>query len=199
MVSKRSEIMDGRRSSDLSYGLIYTEVLGWIDLGHAQGTDIKTLLRSIDSGESSRKDYYDITYSQSMIDPTRTMKMGKFITWRIKRGRSYFERKSIALAMMCRWPVDSKDCRHHSLLIVSQTAVLAAKIWCQICWVFIVLSQRLSPLNCYVRSAKTRRLEDGITTEKLETGRTIHFCHLSFPTHSYSPTPVRDLAICQNS
>lgn len=100
MVSKRSEIMDGRRSSDLSYGLIYTEVLGWIDLGHAQGIDIKTLLRSIDSGESSRKDYYDITYSQSMIDPTRTMKMGKFITWRIKRGRSYFERKSIALAMM---------------------------------------------------------------------------------------------------
>lgn len=26
--------------------------------------------------------------------------MGKFITWRIKCGRSYFERKSIALAMM---------------------------------------------------------------------------------------------------
>lgn len=99
-MSTRSEIMDGRRSSTLSYGLVYTEVLGWIDLGHAQGSDIRTLLRSIDSRESSGKERYDVTYSQSMTDPTKTMKMGKFITWRIKRGRSYFERKSIMLAMM---------------------------------------------------------------------------------------------------
>ncbi|MEZ2696797.1 hypothetical protein ACBQ19_17875 [Hafnia alvei] len=98
-MSKRSDIIDGRQSH-LKYGLIYTEVLGWIDLGHAQGTDIRTLLRSIDSGEYSDKERYDVTYSQSMIDPTRTMSMGKFITWRIKRGRSYFERRSIALAMM---------------------------------------------------------------------------------------------------
>lgn len=99
-MSKRSEIIDGRRSSDLSYGLIYTEVLGWIDLGHAQGTDIRTLLRSIDYGEFSGKERYDVTYSQSMTDPTRTIKMGKFITWRIKRGRSFFDRRRIALAMM---------------------------------------------------------------------------------------------------
>ncbi|CAI1509007.1 Uncharacterised protein [Serratia quinivorans] len=99
-MSQRNEIVDGRRSNDLSYGLVYTEVLGWIDLGHAQGTDIRNLLRNIDSGESSGKEYYKVTYSQSMTDPTKTMKMGKFITWRIKRGRSDFERKSIALAMM---------------------------------------------------------------------------------------------------
>ncbi|WON76491.1 hypothetical protein [Serratia sp. UGAL515B_01] len=99
-MSKRNEIVDGRLSNDLSYGVVYTEVLGWIDLEHAQGTDIKNLLRNIDSGELSGKEYYNVTYSQSMIDPTRTIKMGKFITWRIKRGRSYFERKSIALAMM---------------------------------------------------------------------------------------------------
>jgi hypothetical protein len=35
-----------------------------------------------------------------MIDPTVTIKTGKFITWRIKRGRSPYERRSIALAMM---------------------------------------------------------------------------------------------------
>ncbi|MDX5627031.1 MULTISPECIES: hypothetical protein [unclassified Brenneria] len=98
-MSQRNDIIDGRQSH-LKYGLIYTEVLGWIDLGHAQGNDIKTLLQSIDSGESSGKEYYNVTYSQSMIDPTRIIKMGKFITWRIKRGRSYCERKSIALAMM---------------------------------------------------------------------------------------------------
>ena len=99
-MSKRSDRVDGRNSNNLTYGLIYTEALGWIDLGHAQGTDIRKLLNSIDAGESSGQDEYDITYSQSMVDPTKTMKMGKFITWRIKRGRSYHERKSIALAMM---------------------------------------------------------------------------------------------------
>lgn len=63
-------------------------------------TDIRKLLRNIDIGESSGSEYYEVVYSQSMIDPTRTMKMGKFISWRIKRGRTYSERKSIALAMM---------------------------------------------------------------------------------------------------
>lgn len=96
---KRKDIIDGREYGS-PYGLIYTEVLGWIDLGHAQGTDIRKLLRNIDTGESSGGECYKVAYSQSMIDPTRTMKMGKFITWRIKRGRSYFERKSVALAMM---------------------------------------------------------------------------------------------------
>lgn len=98
-MSNRDDIIDGRQSH-LKYGLIYTEVIGWIDPGHAQGSDIRTLLRNIDYGEFSGKEHYDVTYSQSMIDPTRTIKMGKFITWRIKHGRSSFERRSIALAMM---------------------------------------------------------------------------------------------------
>ncbi|MBS1204096.1 MAG: hypothetical protein H6R25_995 [Proteobacteria bacterium] len=33
------------------------------------------------AGESTGRDHYKVTYSQSMVDPTRTMKMGKFITW----------------------------------------------------------------------------------------------------------------------
>ncbi|HAT1513686.1 TPA: hypothetical protein I8W54_002000 [Morganella morganii] len=100
-MSKRDDIIDGKNYGR-KYGLIYTEVLGWIDLGHAQGNDIRELLRKIDAAESttSEKSTYDIHYSQSMVDPTRTMKMGKFVTWRIKRGRSYEERKSIALGMM---------------------------------------------------------------------------------------------------
>lgn len=99
-MSKRSDIIDGTAAARVPYGLVYTEVLGWIDLGHAQGTDIRNLLRSIDAGESSGKEYYEVVYSQSMADPTRILKMGKFITWRIKCGRSYTERKSIALGMM---------------------------------------------------------------------------------------------------
>ncbi len=99
-MSKRKDIVDGRHSYTLKYGLIYTEVLGWIDLGHAQGKDTRDLLAQFERGESSGKARYDVTYSQSMVDPFHTMKMGKFITWRIKRGRSYNERKSIALGMM---------------------------------------------------------------------------------------------------
>ncbi|WP_342322456.1 hypothetical protein AAEY27_19575 [Kosakonia sp. BYX6] len=99
-MSKREDIIDGREYRNRTYGLIYTEVLGWIDLGHAQGTDIVNLLKQINEGESSGEERYKVVYSQSMTDPTRTIKMGKFITWIVKRGRSYPERKSIALAMM---------------------------------------------------------------------------------------------------
>lgn len=52
------------------------------------------------AGEASGQERYDVAYSQSMVDPTMTLKMGKFIKWRIRRGRTYTERKSIALAMM---------------------------------------------------------------------------------------------------
>lgn len=99
-MSKRIDIIDGKEAARVPYGLVYAEVLGWIDLGHAQGTDIRNLLRDINVSELSGKDYYNITYSQSMIDRRRTIRMGKFITWRIKRGRSPSERNRIALAMM---------------------------------------------------------------------------------------------------
>lgn len=72
------------------FHLVYTELLGWVDLGHAQGTDIRALLQQIDAGESSDQERYDVSYSQSMIDPFHIIKMGKFITWRIRPGRSYW-------------------------------------------------------------------------------------------------------------
>ncbi|MEX9251693.1 hypothetical protein [Pseudenterobacter timonensis] len=56
-MSKRRDIIDGREYGS-PYGLIYTEVLGWIDLGHAQGKDIKKLLWNINAGESSGREYY---------------------------------------------------------------------------------------------------------------------------------------------
>lgn len=99
-MSKRSEIIDGNNAARVSYGLIYTEVLGWIDLGHAQGKDIVNLLGKINEGESSGQSHYNVIYSQSMVDPSHTVKVGKFIKWNIKHGRSYAERQSIALAMM---------------------------------------------------------------------------------------------------
>ncbi len=46
------------------------------------------------------KKFYDVTYSQGMNSPYNFVRTGKFITWRIRHGRPWHERQSIALAMM---------------------------------------------------------------------------------------------------
>jgi len=99
-MSKRSEIIDGAQAPYGNRGIVYTEVLGWVDLGHAQGTDIRELLRLIAQGESSGKEFYDVRYSQGMTGLRGLLRSGKVMTWRIRRGRPHWEQKSIALAMM---------------------------------------------------------------------------------------------------
>ncbi|WP_058910595.1 hypothetical protein [Entomohabitans teleogrylli] len=101
-MSIRSDIIDGRLAIGSSYGLIYTEVLGWIDLGHAQGEDIRDLLQQMNTGEtsSSDKNTYEVKYAQGMVGIKRKITISRFIKWRIKKGRPVHERQSIALAMM---------------------------------------------------------------------------------------------------
>ena len=99
-MSKRSDIIDGKYAATSRDGLIYTEVLGWVDLGHSRGEDIRNLLRLIAEGESSGKAFYDVRYAQGMTSPFRLIRSGKVMTWRIRRGRPDWEQKSIALAMM---------------------------------------------------------------------------------------------------
>jgi len=99
-MSKRSEIIDGNKAATEKYGLVYTEVLGWVDLGHAQGTDIRNLLSQMMQGEASGKEFYDVRYSQGMTGLWGQVRSGKVMSWQIKRGRDYFERQRIALAMM---------------------------------------------------------------------------------------------------
>lgn len=106
-VSGRNEIIDGHLARISTHGLVYTEVLGWIDLGHAQGDDIRNILRQMSAGESSNSkrnlgDYYDVKYSQGMLGMKRKVSISRMIKWRIKRGRHLHERYSIALAMMMR-------------------------------------------------------------------------------------------------
>lgn len=99
-MSQRRDIIDGKDAAFARGGLVYTEVLGWIDLGHARGDDIRDILDGMRRGESSGKEYYDITNSQGMTAPYGLVRSGKVITWRIKHGRPNWERQSIALAMM---------------------------------------------------------------------------------------------------
>ncbi|AHG20648.1 hypothetical protein Z042_14225 [Chania multitudinisentens RB-25] len=99
-MSKRHEIIDGADAWTSPRGLVYTEVLGWVDLGHARGDDVRTLMWKLNQGEASGADRYDVSYNQSMVSPFGLFRIGKFMTWRIRRGRSFAERQQIVLAMM---------------------------------------------------------------------------------------------------
>lgn len=99
-MSQRHEIIEGDKAWNSPRGLVYTEVLGWIDLGHARGDDIRTLMWKFNRGEAASAARYDVTYSQSMVSPFSLVRAGKFITWRIRKGRSFSERKQIILAML---------------------------------------------------------------------------------------------------
>lgn len=100
-MSKRNDIIEPSEwTLDRKTGLVYSETLGWIDIGHAQGSDIKNLLSDIKRGESGRDGYYEVIYSQKMFVYHRQFGTGKFVKWRIKQGLSACEKNSVALAMM---------------------------------------------------------------------------------------------------
>jgi len=50
-------------------------------------------MKKIDAGESMNEEYYDVTYAQSMVSPKQIIRVGKFIKWRIRKGRPYYEVK----------------------------------------------------------------------------------------------------------
>ncbi|BES85034.1 hypothetical protein PEC302110_21310 [Pectobacterium araliae] len=85
-MSKRYEILDGSKAAASKGGLVYTEVLGWIDLGHAQGTDIRNLLSKINQGEESGQERYNVTYSQSMRTLTASFALGNLLPGESKKG-----------------------------------------------------------------------------------------------------------------
>ena len=100
-MSKRNDIIEPSEwTSTRKTGLVYSEILGWIDIGHAQGSDIKNLMIDIKRGESGCDGYYEVAYSQKMFVYHRQFGTGKFVKWRIKQGLSACEKNSVALAMM---------------------------------------------------------------------------------------------------
>lgn len=52
-MSVREEIQDGREAGILRSGIIYTEVLGWIDMGHARGDDVRKLLSDMHQSDET--------------------------------------------------------------------------------------------------------------------------------------------------
>lgn len=101
-MSTRRDIQDGAKFEWLTSGLVYTEVLGWLDMGHARGDDIIALKRKFLAGENSGKDFYTVMYRQDMRIARfgSRLGIGKFSRWQIKRGRSGSDVNRIMLAMM---------------------------------------------------------------------------------------------------
>ena len=50
-MSSRQDIRDGADFEHSLRGLIYTDVLGWIDMGHARGNDVEELRSQFEQGE----------------------------------------------------------------------------------------------------------------------------------------------------
>lgn len=76
-MSNRRDITDGIFSTHRKSGLVYTKELGWIDLGHAQGSDARALKAKLDSEYFSRyfeefdEWYFPVSYHQEMAKKGR--------------------------------------------------------------------------------------------------------------------------------
>ncbi|NAT76705.1 hypothetical protein HKX68_09530 [Dickeya dadantii] len=90
-MSNRSDIERGR--------LVYTEKLGWIDVGHAKGDDAKRLMNAINSGDDTKENYFIIKYSQYM---GLGLKYGtaRITRWKVRRGLSLHDKQRVALTIM---------------------------------------------------------------------------------------------------
>lgn len=100
-MSKRGEILDPSgfgSENGIRHGLLYSEVLGWLDMGHARGDDVRELMAQFTIGEASGEPYYQVRYEQTM--GISRFVTGRFNVWKIKNGRTLVERQSIALAMV---------------------------------------------------------------------------------------------------
>lgn len=71
-MSKREDITTAALGSAIGFGLVYTKVLGWIDLGHAQGNDARKLQSKLreEKGRSFYPElnewYFPVDYYQEM-------------------------------------------------------------------------------------------------------------------------------------
>ncbi|KNC94236.1 hypothetical protein [Trabulsiella odontotermitis] len=78
-MSNRNDIIDGMFATTSNHGLVYTEELGWIDLGHAQGNDARILKRKLEQEffpKYSREYndwYFPVSYHQEMAKRTKIL------------------------------------------------------------------------------------------------------------------------------
>lgn len=110
-MSSRQDIRDGADFEHSLRGLVYTDVLGWIDMGHARGNDVEELRRQFMQGEGSGQDYYVVMYRQDMhiAKFCSRLGIGRFARWEIKRGRDTHDINRMMLAMMMSTALNFED------------------------------------------------------------------------------------------
>lgn len=86
-MSNRGEILDSSQfgsENGIRRGLLYSDVLGWLDMGHARGDDVRQLMAQFSTGEAGNESYYRVRYEQTMGISRFTT--GRFNVWEIKKG-----------------------------------------------------------------------------------------------------------------
>lgn len=111
-MSKREEITDGIFATTSTHGLVYTEELGWIDLGHAQGNDARKLKRQLEREWQAKFYqelngwYFPVRYSQEMginkrlFDSNVAFRTGVFTEVMVRTCLSPSLKARVALTLM---------------------------------------------------------------------------------------------------
>lgn len=111
-MSKRSDIKDASMALSMNHGLVYTKILGWIDLGHAQANDARRL-KAILLEEKGREFfpefndwYFPIDYYQEMgknktiLGRTVEFRVGVHSPLMVRSCLNWELRRRIALTIM---------------------------------------------------------------------------------------------------
>lgn len=103
-MTARSDIIDDSDrfiTRDITHGLIYTDNLGWIDLGHANPRGAEMLWSQMTSYHSGDNEYFEVSYFQSMsknIAGLRTT-TGIYRKFLVRRGLDEKLLKGVALSI----------------------------------------------------------------------------------------------------
>ncbi|MDE9430757.1 hypothetical protein [Xenorhabdus bovienii] len=91
-MTKRADIKNER--------LVYTEKLGWLDLGHANGDDARKLMISLYLGDNTTKESHFIVRYVQYMGRGRNYGTSIKTRWRVRRGLSLHDMKRVALTIM---------------------------------------------------------------------------------------------------
>lgn len=103
-MTKRSDIIDNSDrfiTRDSRYGLIYTENLGWIDLGHANPAGAEDLWQQMTMRRGGDRDWFEVNYHQSMSKKIGGLhtSTGIYTRYLVRRGLGDRVLKGVALSI----------------------------------------------------------------------------------------------------
>ena len=103
-MTRRSDIIDNSDRSitrNSRYGLIYTENLGWIDLGHANPDGAEHLWQQMTMPGGGDNEWFDVRYFQSMSKNIFGLKSttGVYRHYQVRRGLSDYVLKGVTLSI----------------------------------------------------------------------------------------------------